>query len=288
MILLPSREQSPIAGEPFHRWSQRDETAWLDFYKSDDGSYLLRFPDLADFIVSGDGVRIACAPVPGVNSATFHHLFVNQVLPLARSRSGKLAFHASAVEVAGGAIAFFGLSGRGKSTLAASFASNRCPFLTDDGLFVEQRSGTYYILPNEPSIRLWEDSQEEVARGTSAAESVSYTTKGKLLAGSELVHCGSDRGFVAAYFLGDAVSANVRIRRLNPAEAAMEWVRQSFLLDVEDQRLLEGHFHRVVDIVSIVPSFALDYPRVYEFLPEVRRVVADHVKRIRSDNECGI
>jgi hypothetical protein len=57
-------------------------------------------------------------------------------------------------------VAFLGESGRGKSTLAASFATEGTRFLTDDGLLLEWVGGHCMIVPSHPSIRLWEDSQE--------------------------------------------------------------------------------------------------------------------------------
>ncbi len=58
---------------------------------------------------------------------------------------------------------FLGESGRGKSTLAASFATSYFRFLTDDGQRLKPTSSdgnTYRALPSHPSIRLWADSQQ--------------------------------------------------------------------------------------------------------------------------------
>src|SRR5688572_17324577 len=132
------RDQGPCADAPFHGWSFPDGTPWTAFYRTSSG-LLLRFPDLADFEVSADGRHVTCAPVPGISPATIEHLYLNQVLPLALSKLGKLVFHASAVDAGGGAVAFLAASGRGKSTLAAGFAVNGHQFLTDDGLVLEPK-----------------------------------------------------------------------------------------------------------------------------------------------------
>jgi hypothetical protein len=111
-----------------------DGALWAQFYRADTG-YLLRFPGLADF--ASTGLEVTAWPAPGISGQTVEHLYLNQVLPLALSMQGKLVFHASAVEIGDGAIAFMGESGKGKSTLAASFATSGYRFLTDDGLIVE-------------------------------------------------------------------------------------------------------------------------------------------------------
>ena len=144
-----ARAQAAVAMAPFHEWAFPDGTLWTQFYRTEAG-YLLRFPGLADFDVSADALGVTCHPAPGASEATSQHLYLNQVLPLVLSKRGKLVFHASAVEVAGGAVAFVAESGRGKSTLAASFAINGCRFLTDDGLVLEDCGAGYQVSPAIP------------------------------------------------------------------------------------------------------------------------------------------
>ena len=57
----------------------------------------------------------------------------------------------------------------------------------------------------------------------------------------------------------------------------MAWVKNSFLLDIEDQLLLAQHFDWTHRISSAVPTFALDYTRDYGILPDVRNAVQQHV-----------
>jgi hypothetical protein len=56
----------------------------------------------------------------------------------------------------------------------------------------------------------------------------------------------------------------------------MAWVNNSFLLDVEDEGLLQQHFEWTHRISSAVPTYALDYPRNYGILPDVRIAVQKH------------
>ena len=116
------RPQRQPPQPPFQQWTFPDGRPWTSFHRDRDG-YLLQFPALADFEVSANGRQVTGWAMPGVAPATVHHLFTNQVQPLALSRQGKLVLHASAVAVGDIALAFAGESGRGKSTLAASFAT---------------------------------------------------------------------------------------------------------------------------------------------------------------------
>lgn len=263
---LAPRPQAPCEGNPYYTWDWPDGTRWATFYRMPSG-FMLRFQDIADFEVSSDGRRVTCAPRPEVSEATTDHLYRNQVLPLALSKLGKLVFHASAVEAAGGAIAFLGESGRGKSTLAAGFAADGHRFLTDDG-FVLEYDRRYMVQPGHASLRLWRDSQERLLRAE-ARTGFDHTPKAQLLASSRLAHCDQPRPLLSAYFLDDGCAEEVTFRRLTGAEALIEWAKHSFLLDVEDKALLWTQFQRIATLANSLPCYRLDYPRRYDDLNHV-------------------
>ncbi len=270
------RAQAPLSAQPFHRWTFPDGTPWTEFHRTRDG-YLLRFPELADFAVAADALAVVCVPAPGVPHATSHHLYLNQVLPLALSQQGKLVFHASAVDVGGCAVVFAAVSGRGKSTLAASFALRGHPFLTDDGLILEVRDDEYIVMPSHPSIRLWEDSEAAlIAPGIASAPPVRYTPKGRFLAGDQLSFCASPRPLRRVYFLGGGDVQDITFHRISGADALVEWVRHSFLLDVEAKPRLASHFEQVARLANLPMYYRLDYPRRFADLARVGDAIVDH------------
>lgn len=272
----PARDQSPLEHPPFYEWVLADGTLWTGFYRVGDG-YLLRFPGLADFSVSSDGRSVSAWPVPGVSSQTVEHLYLNQALPLALSRRFELVLHASAVEIEDSVVAFLGFSGRGKSTLAASFATSGHRFLTDDGLQLQAAAGGYRALPGHPSIRLWDDSRQALIPETAqAAPPVDYTPKARLLAGDEAAFCNLPRALRGVYFLGEGIADSVTIDPVSGRDAMIELVRHSFLLDVEEKTILTHHFSRLTELVARPMFFRLDYPRDYEKLPAVREAVLAH------------
>ena len=242
-----------------------------------DEGFLLRFHDMADFQVSADGLSVTCFPAPDVSDITTEHLYLNQVLPLALSKRGKLVFHGSAVEVAGGAVAFLAESGRGKSTLAGSFATGGYRFLADDGLVLESVDGGYNILPSHPSIRLREDSRQVLVSGNAEiAPPLHFTPKLRFLAGIGIVHCDQPLPLLRAYFLGDGSAQEIIFRHLSGAESVLAWLKQSFLLDAEDQSMLARHFDRVTELANQLPCYQLDYPRRFEDLCRVREAIIEH------------
>ena len=280
--LAPARPQPPINGEPFHEWASPDGSPWTQFYRAGSG-YLLRFPELADFEISADGRSIMCRPGPEVTAATFEHLYLNQVLPLALSKLGKLVFHASAVEVAGGALAFVGQSGKGKSTLAACFAADGFRLMTDDGLVVEALASGYQVLASHPSIRLWPDSEEAlIVPGAATSPSLPFTSKQRFLAGRDIVFREDPCPLRNVYFLGDGSAGYLTLKPMTGAEALVEWMKHSFLLDVQAQPALASHFDGVARLAELPIHYRLDFPRRFEELPLVRDAIVKHARERRG------
>jgi hypothetical protein len=272
----PERAQQPIDKEPFHRYTFDDGTVWTEFYHTRNG-YLLRFPGLADFEVSSAGDTVVAHPAVGADNVTVEHLYINQLVPLALSRQGQPAFHASVVTVPGGAVAFLGNTGMGKSTLAASFAQAEASFLTDDALIIDENDGVR-AMPSHASLRLWEDSLEALLpEGTPTAAEISYSSKARLLAGDTLRYADAPTPLLAAYVLDRQDVEEIIIEQLAGSERHMAWIGNSFLLDIDDRDLLARHFEWTHRISSQVPTFSLDYPRDYGMLPQVRDAVRRHV-----------
>jgi hypothetical protein len=276
------RVQPAIFANPFHEWVFSNGTVWTQFHRAVD-SYLLRFPGLADFTVSAGGTDVAAYPVPDVSEQTIEHLYLSQVFPLAMSRQWKLVLHASAVEVEGAAVAFLGASGRGKSTLTASFATSGYRFLTDDGLQLEKSSNGYLIQPSHPSIRLWDDSRWALIPSSARMVSpVDYTPKARLLADDEVSFCDAARPLRCLYVLGKQNMNALAIEPVSGRDAMIELVRNSFLLDIEEREMLAHHFGQLSALAALPMIFRLDYPRQFAALPAVRDAVTQHARTVRA------
>lgn len=274
------RRQQPLDQGAFHEWILPDGTLWACFYRVAQ-NYLIRFPNLADFTVSPDGGEVVAYPVADVSDYTVDHLYLNQALPLALSRQFILVLHAAAIEIDKFAVAFLGYSGQGKSTLAAAFSTSGYRFLTDDGLQLEKRGGTYLAWPSHPSIRLWEDSRQAVMPNTVRfAPPVDYTPKARLLADDEVPYCDVPRPLRCMYFLGDGNTDLISIKPVSGRNAMVELVRHSFLLDIDEREMLKYHFGQLTELVKTLKFFELDYPRQYEMLPKVREAVICHASAL--------
>ena len=273
------RPQVALERSPFQEWTLPDGTRSTEFYRVGSG-YLLRFPGLADFEISADGLAVRCRPTLETSDATSRHLYLNQVLPLVLGRLGKMVFHASAVEIAGSAVAFVAESSRGKSTLAASFAVTGSPMLTDESLVVDERDSAYWVAPGHPSVRLWDDSEQAlIAPGVETAPELPFTSKQRFLAAPGLRFSDSSAPLRRVYFLGDGSALTVKFEQMDAVDVMLELLKASSLLNVDDKRRLASHFDEVARLARRPLHYRLDFPRRFDLLPSVRQSIIEHGSR---------
>ncbi len=271
-----TREQLPLKGPVAHAWHRTDGSPWINLYQTSSGS-LLRLPGLGDFIIDHSGHIIDAWPTTGLDNTACHQLCLNNILPMALSRQGKLVLHASAIDAGGWAIVFVGLSGRGKSTLATSFAADGHPLIVDDGLTVEPRNGGYLAMPGEHAVRLWRDSARHfTADDAMPAATLSYIEKQWIPAGSKLQFSREPVPIRAVFLLGDNQQPTVTIQPLRPADAAMALIQYSFLLDVGDPRRHAAQMLHAAALTASSRIARLDYPRDYAQLPQIRQAIVAH------------
>ncbi|TNF64922.1 MAG: hypothetical protein EP307_01290 [Rhodobacteraceae bacterium] len=282
LIRTPARDQARLPDAPFHTWTGADGTDWAFFHRQD-GRILIRFAELADFVVDPDGAQAVCTPAPGCDEGTLDHLFDNQVLPLMLSAQGEMVFHGSAVATEAGAIAFLGQTGRGKSTLAASFATAGMGFLCDDRMVLRRRGADLMVMPAAPSVRLWEDSANRLfATPQDLAPPVSYTDKRRIRAGRDFPHCNQARPLTAAFFLGDGHVKRVRTERLGGILTATSWMANIFLLDTGDKAAIRAKFYQVTAILTRIPAMKLEFPRDHDRLAETRAAILTAAAQARE------
>jgi hypothetical protein len=123
------------------------------------GSWL-EIPGVVALWVAADGTTLRVTPDPGASDdARLEESILGPGLILALARQGTYCLHASAVEVAGRAVAFVGDSGAGKSTLAALLDGHTDGHgawrrVADDILPVASADGLVVARPDFPQLKL--------------------------------------------------------------------------------------------------------------------------------------
>lgn len=276
--LLPAREfeRSPVPW--FHHWRLDDGRSWLAVARTRSG-YLLRFAELADFLVLEGGREIRCSPAPGTPPETIRHLLLDQVVPLVLSHREKLVLHASGVASPRGAVAFLGQSGWGKSTLAATFCRAGLALLADDCLLLERRGGLLLASPSYPGLRLWPAADSPLFEVDAAHARVAHDSEKRRL-GPEadgLVFCAEPRPLRRIYLLAPPEATcgttAVGISPLSPQEGLLALVKYAYRLDIGDRRRLGTEFERLGEVAASCVLRRLAFPRDFSLLPAVREAV---------------
>lgn len=280
--LLPACAASCNPDEWLQEWHLPSGQVWLSLARYEWG-FLLRFPDLADFLVSVDGQEVRCYPAPGIPAQTIRHLLLDQVLPLVLSQRGSLVLHASAVVTSQGAIAFVGATGRGKSTLAASFSVHHgFPLMTDDCLLLHERAGQVISTPSYPGVRLWGDAVATLFEAELVLADVAhYSAKKRLTPDIGRLPFRTDPiPLRRMYFLDPPAEKDrgtIVIDRLSPRETFMELVAYAFKLDIADQALLRREFDSFSRVAALPLGYRLAFPRDFTRLADVRAAIVDHL-----------
>ena len=262
----------------FHDWplkkpsGRKSRTPWLSFAHLPDGrGFLLRFPDLADFEVSRDGDRVACAAARALPPVTLRHLLLDQVLPLVLHLRGRLALHASAVHVPGfGAVAFAGPAGAGKSTLAAALALRGCPIVADDCLAFAPSRDAVDVVPGYPGVRLWPDAARSLRIDAGRDKRVAhYTRKQRAPLGRGRFH-PTATPLRALFVLGRRRTTGQpsRMRTLGARDRIMSLVPYAWVIDVADPARLATVFDQICDVALRVPIVRLNMRDGRRMLPK--------------------
>lgn len=255
---------------------QPDEQSWLHEWKESDDSvtigialheagYLLRFPELCDFILDTGQRVIHVVPHDAVDAYTIEHLLVDQVLPRFLANENQLLLHACAVNITGRTVLFLGKSGWGKSTLAALFHQSGFKLYSDDCVLLQPHGPHWQAIATYPSLRLYEDSIESVFAGESSLSPVSeYSDKQRIALAIDQEQ--NLPPLHAMYFLSDpeTVTSEIRIESMRPANTCIELIERSFRLDLGNHTQSRQLMSSAAALTQSIPAYRLSYPHDFE------------------------
>ncbi len=137
------------------------ETVWSSPFVSiaANGSALVRAPSAGRFFVK-DGREITLESASGSTALEIETFLMSAVAGIILHQRGVLPLHASCVEIDGIAIAVCGISGLGKSTLAAALVRQGAILISDDICPVWFSEGVAVAMQGSTGLRLWPDSRK--------------------------------------------------------------------------------------------------------------------------------
>ena len=240
----------------------------------DEAGFQVWAPRVGRYVVREDGSQVKCA-VPSVTAWRWERLLFAQVLPLAAALRGRELFHSSAVEIEGSAFAFVGLSGTGKSSIAAHLVARGASLVTDDVLALEHGARSVLAHPGTGLAGL--DTRELTAMDPAGRQRIG-TRVGR-----------AEKAYLAAPVTREPcpLRALYFIVRCKPGEIEVDTdtsdasllLGSSFIAYLRDPRYLVGHLEICARIAVDVPTFVLSVPPSARAL-DVAAVVEAHTRTL--------
>ncbi|HEX6389652.1 MAG TPA: hypothetical protein VFZ89_09400, partial [Solirubrobacteraceae bacterium] len=256
-----------------------DDRLWMTL-RGAEGRFTLTFENQVAFDIDVRARVVTFAPHADTADTSLRHLLIDQVVPHLLAADGELVVHASAVAIDGGAVAFIGPSGSGKSSLAAACVQHGATLLADDFVLLREHDGGYVATVAYPSLRLWADSAEFFAGSADALPTVNgYSDKRRWASEAP---ADTTLPLRAVVILGDPPPERgpaCLATQVRGADAFAVLYRQGFRIARSDRERQRADLLRFTELARTVPMIYLEHRRDYaaigEVLAEVQRALAE-------------
>jgi hypothetical protein len=252
----------------------RDEDGTLQFgiSRRPGVGFLLEARRLGRILVEQDGRRVVCAPAP-TEEWIWQRFLIGHALPFAALLQGLEVFHASAVVLAGRAVAFAAVSGSGKSSIALNLVAEGAGFLSDDVLAVEAGTEALLVHAGAGAANVRADAAEELAGRGALGEVIGHDAQSARVRVERLGHpvpLGS------LYFLERTAAGEVEIETAAPVDPRL-LLGSTFNLAVQTPERLAAQLDVCGRIADSAEIFHLRIPPGIK-APEVARAVQGHLR----------
>jgi hypothetical protein len=200
------------------------------------------------------------------------------VLAVLLHQRGFLVLHASSVAVNGGAVAFLGEKGWGKSTMAATLYARGHNLMADDVVALDI-SGTKspMVLPGFPQLKLWPEAiASSLGDDPETLPQIHpQVEKRARRAADRFLHEALPLRRIYVLCGGPTPT----LRALQPQKAILQLISNSYMARFGKQ-LLQGvgassHLHQCTSIIKDVPIYRLERPRSLPLLPAIAQLVEE-------------
>lgn len=261
------RDEELIHESPY---LNREGNPQLRVWRAGSGAaYRFCYDDGAEFLVGRAGDRVAGRWPRALSIDDVGPYIVGPVLGFVLRLRGVVCLHASAVEIAGRAVAIVGPAGAGKSTTAAAFARRGRSVISDDVVALEDNGDGYTVYPAYPWLRLWSPSVEALFGSREALPRIApndphWDKRFLDLSAGSYDFSARPVPLGALYLLAPRESAPPRLREERRSQLLMALVANTYvnyLLDRQQRGAefdLLGRLVRRVPVGVVVPGGELD------------------------------
>jgi len=217
----------------------------------------ITYRDGTEFAIDAASNRVWAACPPPLTREDLSTYLVGPVMGFLLRLCGTLCLHASAISVAGRAIALCGTSQTGKSTTSAAFALAGFPVLTEDVTPIAESGERLLVQPGYPRICLWPDSVKRLLGSSDALPLLTPNWQKRFLPlDGRLAKFESEpRPLGAIYLLAPRVAdaSAPRIEPLNQRGALLALVQNTYMNWLLDRSQRAAELDLLAKIVSQVP-----------------------------------
>jgi hypothetical protein len=216
------------------------------------------------------GREIIVDPFPGVEERIIRVCILGPALGVLLHQRGQLVLHASAVALDGGAVAFLGEAGWGKSTMAAALYARGHGIVADDVTAVQAEKAHPIVHPGFPQLKLWPEAAIAVGDVPETLPRIEPSLEKRALPAA---HEFSRDPLPLRCIYVLAESETQEIEPLGSQEALVELVRHSYTSRLLRVVGASSHFLQCSNVVKNVTIRSLKRPRSLASLSDLAQLV---------------
>ena len=242
----------------------------------------IAYSDGLVFDLDAQGRQISVYVPEGQSVDDLTPVLLGPMMGLLLRLRGITCLHASAVVIDDRAIGLVGVSGAGKSTTAAAFARLGYPVLTDDVLALTDCTDHFLVRPAYPRVRLWPQSAVGLFGSAEALPRMMPGWDKRFLSLQQPGYRFQSEPLplAALYFLEPRVEGNhvSAIEAVNPSEALMTLVSDSFATNFQDKPRRAAEFDLLGRLAATVPLRRISAPDDLQRIDDLCSAIAQDVR----------
>jgi hypothetical protein len=234
------------------------------------------------------GREVTIDRLAGVDDRALRTIITGSIMGVLLLQRSPSVFHASAVNMPDGAVAFMAHKCHGKSTMASSLYTRGHALISDDLVVLDQVGNCLMVRPGFKEVKLWPDALEALGEHPEELERVNPVVEKRARPLNGRVVCAPvplRRAYVLAF------GREISVERLEPKEALLEVLPHWYGAQFEGELLplvsLTDHLREVRRLVDRVPVYRLTRPGDLKLLPAVSEYVEQHGQGLLTAHEEG-
>jgi len=218
------------------------------------------------------GKKITVNPLTGIEENFLRALILGPAFGILLHQRGRLVLHASTVNINGGAVAFMGFNGGGKSTTTAALNNKGYPLVCDDISSVEfDENGTPVVFPGFPRIKLWPETIEMFNNDLEAFPRIHSESKKRSCFTPEFYEGNLPLKWIYIIEKDDRIGVN----NLSPQESLIELIRNSYCANIFQSDEQSTNLAEYATIVKCVPVKHLNTGNSLDKLHKLVKIIEE-------------